>query len=95
VIANPESHERSACRPQVAARKRHQVTVDGGHESKWSRDGRQLFYRSGEAMLAAPVDAARSFSAGKLGPRVDASRSVEIGDYVRVEHAARPGREMS
>jgi Tol biopolymer transport system component len=44
---------------------RHQVTVDGGHESKWSRDGRQLFYRSGDAMFAAPVDAARSFSAGK------------------------------
>ena len=44
---------------------RHQVTVDGGREPKWSRNGRELFYRFGTRVFAAPVDTTHGFSAGK------------------------------
>jgi eukaryotic-like serine/threonine-protein kinase len=45
-----------------------QVSVEGGREPLWSRDGRELVYRSGTRMFAVPVDTTRGFSAGK--PRV-------------------------
>jgi Tol biopolymer transport system component len=51
-----------------AAASRHQVSVEGGREPKWSRDGRELAYRFGGRMFAVPVDTSRGFSAGK--PRV-------------------------
>jgi hypothetical protein len=41
------------------------VTVDGGREPKWSRDGRELFYRSRTRVFAIPVDITHGFSAGK------------------------------
>lgn len=47
---------------------RRQVSVEGGREPVWSRDGRELVYRSGMRMIAVPVDTTRGFSAGK--PRV-------------------------
>ncbi|MGE5927476.1 MAG: protein kinase domain-containing protein [Gemmatimonadota bacterium] len=34
---------------------RYQVSLDGGTEPVWSRDGRELFYRSGSALLAAEI----------------------------------------
>lgn len=42
-----------------------QVSVDGGREAKWSRDGREIVYRSGRRMFAVAVDTARGFSPGK------------------------------
>jgi hypothetical protein len=32
-----------------------QVSVDGGTEPLWSRDGRELFYRAGDGVIAAAV----------------------------------------
>jgi serine/threonine protein kinase/Tol biopolymer transport system component len=53
----------------------YQVSVEGGRQPKWSRDGRELVYRSGRRMLAVTVKTASAFSAGK--PRV-----LFEGDYV-------------
>jgi hypothetical protein len=47
---------------------RRQVSVEGGREPLWGRDGRELVYRSGTRMFAVPVDTNRGFSAAK--PRV-------------------------
>jgi serine/threonine protein kinase len=47
---------------------RHQVSIEGGRQPKWSRDGRELVYRFGGLVVAVPVDITRGFSAGK--PRV-------------------------
>ena len=33
-----------------------QVSADGGTEPQWSKDGRELFYRAGDALMAAAVD---------------------------------------
>jgi serine/threonine protein kinase/Tol biopolymer transport system component len=45
-----------------------QVSVSGGSEPVWSRDGNEIFFRSGRQMMAVRVTHAASFSAE--GPRV-------------------------
>ncbi|HEY6930166.1 MAG TPA: hypothetical protein VJA66_10855, partial [Thermoanaerobaculia bacterium] len=43
---------------------RFQVSTDGGENPVWSRDGREIFFRRGKAMMAAPVDTRTKFQAG-------------------------------
>ena len=42
-----------------------QVSIDGGTEPVWSRNGRELFYRSGSRMMVVETTMQPSFSAGK------------------------------
>ena len=42
-----------------------QISTDGGMEPVWNRNGRELFYRSGDKMMAVDITAQPSFSAGK------------------------------
>ncbi len=44
---------------------RHLVSVEGGDEPVWSRDGRELFFRRAQSLFAVPVRTAEGFSAGK------------------------------
>ena len=46
----------------------HQVSIDGGVEPLWSRDGRELFFQQGAALIGVRVTPNPSFSAG--APRV-------------------------
>jgi hypothetical protein len=41
------------------------VSIGGGREPVWSRDGRELFYRRGDEMWAVPVETGVTFSAGQ------------------------------
>jgi len=41
------------------------ISTDGGESPLWSRDGRELFYRNGGAIMAVAVDTKSTFSAGK------------------------------
>ena len=41
------------------------ISAGGGIEPVWPRHGRQLFYRSGDAMMAVDVSTQPTFSAGK------------------------------
>ena len=43
----------------------HKVSTAGGREPRWSRDGREIVYRSVQRMFAVPIDTTRAFSAGK------------------------------
>ncbi len=45
-----------------------QISTEGGTEPVWNRNGRELFYRSGDKMMAVDIDAQPGFTAGK--PRV-------------------------
>jgi serine/threonine-protein kinase len=45
-----------------------QVSTEGGTEPVWNRNGRELFYRSGNKMMAVDVTTGSPFSAGK--PRI-------------------------
>jgi len=42
-----------------------QISSDGGTEPAWNPTGRELFYRSGDKMMAVPVTLQPSFSAGR------------------------------
>jgi serine/threonine-protein kinase len=44
---------------------RWQVSTGGGTEPVWSRDGRELFYRSGSAFMAAPIEADEAIHVGQ------------------------------
>jgi Tol biopolymer transport system component len=46
----------------------HQVTIAAGREPKWSRDGRELVFRSFGQVMAVPMDTTRGTPTGK--PRV-------------------------
>ena len=56
---------------------RRQVSTNGGRIPKWSRDGRTLFYRAGDMVMAASVETEPSLTVGI--PDV-----VTAGDYVRL-----------
>jgi Tol biopolymer transport system component len=42
-----------------------QISTDGGKEPVWNRNGRELFYRNGNRMMAVDVMTQPTFSAGK------------------------------
>ena len=42
-----------------------QISTDGGMEPVWNRNGRELFYRNGNKMMAVEVTTQPAFSAGK------------------------------
>ncbi len=41
------------------------ISTGGGQEPMWSRDGRELFYRSGDRMMAVPMSTDGEFRAGE------------------------------
>jgi hypothetical protein len=45
-----------------------QISTDGGTEPVWNRNGRELFYRSGNKMIAVDIATQPGFAAGK--PRI-------------------------
>jgi serine/threonine protein kinase/Tol biopolymer transport system component len=42
-----------------------QISTEGGTEPAWNRDGRELFYRSGDKMMAVDIATQPGFAAGK------------------------------
>ena len=42
-----------------------QISNDGGNDPVWRRDGRELFYRNADRMIAVPVSAGDRFDAGR------------------------------
>jgi len=51
--------------PNVDSGGRWQVSTDGGDQPLWSRDGRELFYRNGDAMMVVPVETDPTFVPGR------------------------------
>src|SRR4029077_18250032 len=44
---------------------KYQISNEGGTEPVWNPNGRELFYRSGEKMMAVDVSSEPNFSVGK------------------------------
>ena len=42
-----------------------QISTEGGTEPVWNRNGRELFYRNGDKMMAVDISTQPSFAAGK------------------------------
>ncbi len=51
--------------PFPGLRSRQQVTVDGGREVKWRRDGGELFYRRGRQVFSVALNTSSALRAGK------------------------------
>ena len=60
-----------------------QVSTDGGRLPVWARDGRELFYRTGDQMMAVDITTATEFAAGRPRRLFDASRFVFGFDVAR------------
>jgi Tol biopolymer transport system component len=66
-----------------------QVSTDGGNEPQWSHDGRELFYRNGDSMMAVDTATQAGFAAGK-------PRQLFSGRYLRTSAAwVRPNYDVS
>ncbi len=50
---------------------RWQVTVAGGEEPHWGRDGRELFYRTANRLMTIPIEQGDTFRAGNPRPLFD------------------------
>ncbi len=58
-----------------------QISTGGGQEPVWARNGRELFYRNGDRMMAVEVSTGSSFTAGK--PRLlFEGQYVSVSSYV-------------
>ena len=44
---------------------KYQISIDGGNEPVWNRNGKELFFRSGDKMMAVDIALQPSFSVGK------------------------------
>ncbi len=47
---------------------RWQISTEGGFEPVWARNGRELFYRQGDEIMAVPISPGPEFKAGKPAP---------------------------
>ena len=60
----PASDPTRSPSPPVQAGWAHQVSIDGGAEPLWSRDGRELFFQQGARLMGVRVTPGAAFSAG-------------------------------
>ena len=64
-VSNESGRNEIHVRPFPGPGERLTVSVEGGNEPVWSRDGRELFYRSGDAMMAVDVSTGPALNTGK------------------------------
>jgi hypothetical protein len=69
---------------------RWQVSSDGGNEPLWSASGRELFYRSGDRMMAVDISTNGEFLAGKPRPLFEGSYVLAGGGYARAQYDVSP-----
>ena len=86
---------------------RHQISADGGSQPRWSKNGREIVYRKGDAMMAAsfdpqsgevgtPVLLFRKPDAGQLGagePTYGYDVTPDGSQFVLVEPVAQPNAQ--
>jgi hypothetical protein len=57
-------HSEVYVRPFPGPGRRVQISTEGGFEPAWSRNGRELFYRTGDKMMVVPLNTEPHFAAG-------------------------------
>lgn len=76
-VANESGRYEVYVQPFSGPGARVQISTDGGTEPRWSRNGRELFFRAGDKMMAVEVSP---------GLRVSRPRLLFQGPYVRTGH---------
>ena len=71
-VTNEEGREEVFVQPFPALDARTKISVGGGRDPVWSRDGRELFFLSGRSMMVAAVVLSPVFSAGRSQPLFEA-----------------------
>ena len=69
-----------------------QISTEGGKEPMWSRDGRELFYRNGEKMMAVAISAGPELSPGKPTLLFEGPYDLKIGSGASNYDVAEDGR---
>ncbi len=64
-ISNESSRNEIYVQPYPGPGGKWQISTDGGTEPVWNPNGRELFYRSGDKMLAVDITTQPGFAAGK------------------------------
>ena len=67
-----------------------QISTDGGNEPQWNRNGRELFYRSGDKMMAVDISTQPSFTAGKPRQLFEGHYLTTIRPFVRANYDVSP-----
>jgi serine/threonine-protein kinase len=67
-VSNESAHNEIYVQPYPGPGGKWQISTEGGTEPAWNRNGRELFYRSGNKMMAVDVATQPTFAGGK--PRV-------------------------
>ena len=63
-VSNESGRNEIYVQPFPGPSRRWTISTDGGNEPVWSRDGRELFYRNGDALMAVPITSQPTFAAG-------------------------------
>jgi serine/threonine-protein kinase len=64
-VSNDSGRDEVYVRPAAGGGERHTVSTEGGIEPVWAAGGRELFYRNGDHMMAAPVQTSPALSIGR------------------------------
>ena len=64
-VSNESGRNEIHVRPFPGPGEKVTISTEGGNEPVWSRSGRELFYRSGDAMMAVDIVTSPVFAAGK------------------------------
>ena len=64
-VSNESGRNEVYVQPYPGPGGKRQISTDGGTEPVWNRNGRELFYRSGNRMMAVDIAIQPSFAAGK------------------------------
>jgi serine/threonine-protein kinase len=64
-VSNESGRDEVYVQPFPGPGRKWLISIDGGIDPVWSRDGRELFYRQGEQMMAVPIVRTPDFSAGR------------------------------
>jgi len=67
------------------------ISTDGGRQPVWARDGREIFYRDGDKMMAVPVETGALFQMGK--PAVLFEAPFSDPDYASAQYDVSPDGE--
>ena len=63
-ISEESGQDEVYVQPFPGGGEKRQISIQGGMEPIWSQDGRELFYRNGDRMMAVAVETEPGFSAG-------------------------------
>lgn len=63
-VSDESGRDEIYVRPSAAPGAKFEVSVEGGVEPMWARNGHELFYRDGEKMMVVPITLGIGFSAG-------------------------------